>query len=246
MVHEFSTDFLVTELMAKKFSRELLINEAVTSGESVFMLAAGSEMSETSKNLETANAASGKKSRSGLTPRAAELKNKLKDNMPELSDNFLNAVVELANKVHCSPENLLALMYQESGGWNPASANKDKKGKVQYGGLIQMNSDSLRMVSEKYSKELGLKKNITMSDYLKLSREKQLKYAEGYMRMMKDSCNLANKKHLTGGEAWGMIKSPHQTKKRNQEFLRKLDRKLDYVKKQIFKPKPQQRNLGKG
>lgn len=137
-------------------------------------------------------------------------------------------------------------MYQESGGWNPASANKDKKGKVQYGGLIQMNSDSLRMVSEKYSKELGLKKNITMSDYLKLSREKQLKYAEGYMRMMKDSCNLSNKKNLTGGEAWGMIKSPHQTKKRNQEFLRKLDRKLDYVKKQIFKPKPQQRNLGKG
>lgn len=183
MVHEFSTDFLVTGLMAKKFSRELLINEAVTSGESVFMLAAGSDMSETSKNLETANAASGKKSRSGLTPKAADLKNKLKDNMPELSDNFLNAVVELANKVHCSPENLLALMYQESGGWNPASANKDKKGKVQYGGLIQMNSDSLRMVSEKYSKELGLKKNITMSDYLKLSREKQLKYAEGYMRM---------------------------------------------------------------
>ena len=242
MVEEINQSLLVANLTSKHLARQIIMSEAIATGESLFTHAANTNAETT----ETQSAPSASAPNSMLTPQAAALKNKLSEGVPKLSDSFLNEVVALADKVHCSPENLLALMYQESGGWNPASANKDKKGKVQYGGLIQMNSDSLRMVSEKYSKELGLKKNITMSDYLKLSREKQLKYAEGYMRMMKDSCNLANKKHLTGGEAWGMIKSPHQTKKRNQEFLRKLDRKLDDVKKQIFKPKPQQRNLGKG
>ena len=242
MVEEINQSLLVSNLTSKHLARQIIMSEAIATGESLFTLAANTNAETT----ETQSDPSASAQNSTLTPRAAALKNKLSEGVPKLSDSFLNEVVALADKVHCSPENLLALMYQESGGWNPASANKDKKGKVQYGGLIQMNSDSLRIVTEKYSKELGLKKNITMSDYLKLPREKQIKYAEGYLQIMKDSCNLADKKHLSGGEAWGMIKSPRQTKKRNQEFLKKLDRKLDDVKKQIFKPKPQQRNLGKG
>lgn len=242
MVEEINQSLLVANLTSKHLARQIIMSEAIATGESLFTLAANTNAETT----ETQSDPSASAQNSTLTPRAAALKNKLSEGVPKLSDSFLNEVVAFADKVHCSPENLLALMYQESGGWNPASANKDKKGKVQYGGLIQMNSDSLRIVTEKYSKELGLKKNITMSDYLKLPREKQIKYAEGYLQIMKDSCNLADKKHLSGGEAWGMIKSPRQTKKRNQEFLKKLDRKLDDVKKQIFKPKPQQRNLGKG
>lgn len=242
MVEEINQSLLVSNLRSKHLARQIIMSEAIATGESLFTLAANTNAETT----ETQSDPSASAPNSTLTPRAAALKNKLSEGVPKLSDSFLNEVVALADKVHCSPENLLALMYQESGGWNPASANKDKSGRVRYGGLIQMNSDSLRIVTEKYSKELGLKKNITMSDYLKLSREKQIKYAEGYLQIMKDSCNLADKKHLSGGEAWGMIKSPRQTKKRNQEFLKKLDRKLDDVKKQIFKPKPQQRNLGKG
>lgn len=242
MVEEINQSLLVANLKSKHLARQIIMSEAIATGESLFTLAANTNAETT----ETQSDPSASAQNSTLTPRAAALKNKLSEGVPKLSDSFLNEVVTLADKVHCSPENLLALMYQESGGWNPASANKDKSGRVRYGGLIQMNSDSLRIVTEKYSKELGLKKNITMSDYLKLSREKQIKYAEGYLQIMKDSCNLADKKHLSGGETWGMIKSPRQTKKRNQEFLKKLDRKLDDVKKQIFKPKPQQRNLGKG
>ena len=242
MVEEINQSLLVSNLTSKHLARQIIMSEAIATGESLFTLAANTNAETT----ETQSDPSASAQNSTLTPRAAALKNKLSEGVPKLSDSFLNEVVALADKVHCSPENLLALMYQESGGWNPASANKDKSGRVRYGGLIQMNSDSLRIVTEKYSKELGLKKNITMSDYLKLPREKQIKYAEGYLQIMKDSCNLADKKHLSGGEAWGMIKSPRQTKKRNQEFLKKLDRKLDDVKKQIFKPKPQQRNLGKG
>ncbi len=163
-----------------------------------------------------------------------EIQNKLSPDVPKLSDEFLEKVVVLSEELKCTPEDLLAIMYHESGGWDPSIVAKDKRGRVLYGGLIQMNNLSLKTVTNKYSKELKLKKNISMNEYLKLSREKQIDYAEGYFKLMKDSCNLDSKKHLTAGETWGMLKSPRQTKARNQRFLNSLTKHVENIKKKIF------------
>ncbi len=163
-----------------------------------------------------------------------EIKDKLKPGVPKVSDEFLEKVVLLAADIKCNPEDLLAIMYQESAGWNPAITSKDKNGRILYGGIIQMNPTSLKTVTEKYSKELRLKKNISMKEYLKLPREKQLDYAKGYFIMLKDTCNLENKAHLSAGETWGMLKSPKQTKARNQRFLKSLNNYVNKIKSKIF------------
>lgn len=164
-----------------------------------------------------------------------ELQSKLKPEVPKLSDEFVEKVVRLAGKVKCKPEDLLAIMYHESGGWNPAITAKNKNGEILYGGLIQMNRQSLKIISTQYSDSLNLKSNISMEEYLKLSREKQLDYAEGYFILMKDSCNLEKKDALTAGETWGMLKSPRLTKAHNNKFLQKLSRHVDRIKMKIFK-----------
>ena len=164
-----------------------------------------------------------------------ELQSKFRPEVPKLSDEFLEKTIKLAQKIKCTPEDLLAIMYQESGGWNPASTKKDKNGNILYGGLIQMNNQSLKTISKKYAKALNLKQNISMQEYLKLSREEQLKYAEGYFISMKEICNLGDKEKLTAGETWGLLKSPRLTKAHNDRFLHNLENHIKRIKTKIFK-----------
>lgn len=173
------------------------------------------------------------------------LKSKLKKSLPQLSDKFLEEVVILSEKLHFSPEDLLALMYQESGGWNPASICKGKNGKILYGGLIQMNQTSLNQVKAKYAKELGLNPNITMQQYLKLPREKQLKYVEGYLKLMIDYCKLDKKDKITAGELWGMIKSPKRTRNRDMNFLTRTGNHIAKIKQKIFNDESRHLNIAK-
>lgn len=173
-----------------------------------------------------------------LNKKVENLKAKLKDSLPKLSDEFLAETVRIAESIQCNSEDLLAIMYHESGGWNPACAAKNKKGQIVYGGLIQMNKNSLRTVSSKYARELGLNPNISMNRFLKLPREEQLKYVNGYFMLMKDSCNLNKEAHLTPGETWGMLKSPNKTKKRDKAFFQKIEAHLNKIKQRIFKKQP--------
>ncbi len=176
---------------------------------------------------------------------AAELKSKLKDSVPNLSDKFLQEVVEMAHELKFSPEDLLALMYHESGGWNPASICKGKNGKILYGGLIQMNQTSLNQVKTKYAKELGLNPNITMQQYLKLPREKQLKYVKGYLKLMIDYCKLDKKDKISAGELWGMIKSPKRTRNHDVNFLTRTGNQIDRIKQKIFNDESRHLNIAK-
>jgi len=170
-----------------------------------------------------------------LNSRVQEIQNSLRPDVPKLSDEFIKKVVIMADELKCDAKDLLAIMYHESGGWNPSIKAKDKKGNV-YGGLIQMTPDSLRTVAGKYAKELNLKKNISMQEYLRLPREKQLDYAKGYFTMLKDSCNLSNRERLTAGETWGMLKSPNKTKNKNQQFLNRLSNFVAKIRNDIFLP----------
>ncbi len=178
-----------------------------------------------------------------IKQKVQEIQGKLKPDLPKLSDEFVEKVVILAEELKCSPEDLLAIMYHESGGWDPSIVAKDKRGRILYGGLIQMNKTSLRVVADKYADELNLKENISMNEYLRLPREKQIDYAKGYFTLLKDTCNLDNKKHLTAGETWGMLKSPRLTKARNQRFLNKLDNFVENIKKKIFVQEGQHLNV---
>ena len=178
-----------------------------------------------------------------IKQKVQEIQGKLKPDLPKLSDVFVEKVVILAEELKCSPEDLLAIMYKESGGWDPSIVAKDKNGEILYGGLIQMNKTSLKVVADKYADKLNLKENISMNEYLKLSREKQIDYAKGYFTLLKTACNLDNKKHLTAGETWGMLKSPRLTKARNQRFLNKLDNYVERIKKEIFIQEGQHLNV---
>lgn len=162
------------------------------------------------------------------------IQKKLKPGTPKLSNQFIKKVILVAKDIKCNPEDLLAIMYHESRGWNPAEANKKANGEILYGGLIQMNPKALKLVSQRYAKELKLKKNITMNEYLKLPREKQIDYVQGYMRLFKEECKIKKDAPLSTGETWGIIKSPRQTKAHNKAFLSKQERLIRKIQKEIF------------
>ena len=172
--------------------------------------------------------------KSDIDAQVQKIQKKLKPGTPKLSNQFIRKVILVAKDIKCDPEDLLAIMYHESRGWNPAEANKKANGEILYGGLIQMNPKALKLVSQRYAKELKLKKNITMNEYLRLPREKQIDYAQGYMRLFKEECQIKKNARLTTGETWGIIKSPRQTKARNKAFLSKQERLIRKIQKEIF------------
>lgn len=174
-----------------------------------------------------------KSEKNPLSSEVEYLQGKLKKSVPKLSKEFLTEIVRFSNEIKCSPEDLLAIMYHESNGWKASAYTKDKKGNS-YGGLIQMNKQSLDLVKKKYAKELGLNPNITMSEYLKLPREKQIKYSEGYLKYMINYCKLNHNKKIKAGELWGMIKSPKLTIQKNSKFLDKLEKHINSIKENIF------------
>lgn len=145
-----------------------------------------------------------------------------------LSQDFFDGIVKISKNVKCNPEDLAALMYHESN-FDPKTQSADKR----FHGLIQFDERSLKAaVKNAYDKNLNipnLDKDINIEKLNTLSREEQLPYVEAYLSLAKDYCGLKNKK-LTGGELWGMIKSPKQTKTKNTAFLNKVQNQLDSIK----------------
>lgn len=144
-----------------------------------------------------------------------------------LSQEFFDEIEAMSKRLMCKPEDLAALIYGESR-FSPKSA--DGQG---HNGIIQLDNYSLQKSIEyslKHDKQSSkLDKDMNMSDFVKLSKEEQLPYAEAYLHLMKDECGLKGKK-LSGGKLWGLIKSPRLTKSNNQEFIKKLEHQLDSIK----------------
>ena len=151
---------------------------------------------------------------------------------PKLTPAFFKEVVNISKEVKCDPEDLVALMYGESE-LNPKKTSGNKK----YHGLIQFYEPSLKAAIKDAIKEgraEGLKKDITVEKLKKLSAEQQLPYVKAYLILFKEYCGRGNKK-LSGGELWGMIKSPKLTKQKNAKFFRRLEKELDNIKKSMLK-----------
>lgn len=143
---------------------------------------------------------------------------------PNLSQEFFDEITAMSKRLNCNPEDLAALMFNESR-FNP----KADGGK--YHGLIQMDNTALKTVTAYAFKTQGknckLDKNITMEKYINLPREEQLKYAEAYLQFRIDEKKLTGKK-LSGGELWTLIKSP--AKINNKNFVKKIQTKIDNLK----------------
>lgn len=170
-----------------------------------------------------------------------EIQRKLSPKVAKLSDKFIEKVVIMSQRLKCNPEDLLVIMYNESTDWKPDRVNIDKG--VKYGGIIQMNNQALNLVVQKYAKEFNLNSKITMTDFLKLSREKQLDYAFAYLLEMKDYCKVSKQSNLKGGKLWAIIKSPKQTRRNNTRFFNKLQKIIDNTKSEIFVEKTNKINI---
>ena len=141
-----------------------------------------------------------------------------------LSQEFFDEITAMSKRLNCNPEDLAALMFNESR-FNP----KADGGK--YHGLIQMDNTALKTVTAYAFKTQGknckLDKNITMEKYINLPREEQLKYAEAYLQFRIDEKKLTGKK-LSGGQLWTLIKSPARIN--NKNFVKKIQTKIDNLK----------------
>lgn len=151
-----------------------------------------------------------------------------------LSLEFFNEIEAASKRLKCNPEDFAALIYGESR-FKPDIVSEDGK----YKGLIQMTDASLKS-SIKYSlnkhgKNSRVDADMTMENYLKLSREKQLIYAEAYIDMLKDECGLKDKK-IDGGQLWATIKSPKNV--HNKKFRDKLTSMIESIKEVPAKYEP--------
>lgn len=106
---------------------------------------------------------------------AKELKSKWASKKPHLTDGFYEKVVQIAKRINCDPNSLMAVMNAESG--IDASA-KNKKGSAS--GLIQF--------IESTAESLGT----TTKKLRKMSAEEQLEYVEKYLTKTKNDAGLGS------------------------------------------------------
>lgn len=129
-----------------------------------------------------------------------EAESKIKQNKvkcdPNISKNFFVQVEDSAKRLNCKPEDLAAIIYRESH-FDPRA----KKG--EYTGLIQMNKTAFDSIPDR---------KCTYSQYCRLPREKQLKYAEKYLKMRIEEKGLKGKK-LTGGQLYTLVWRPNDINK---------------------------------
>ena len=128
---------------------------------------------------------------------------------PNISLTFFKGIENVAKDIKCKPEDLAAIMYRES--------HFDPKAKVgTYTGLIQMDKITFDSIPGK---------KCSYAQYCKLPREKQLKYAEDYLKMRIDENGLEGKR-LSGGQIWTLIHRPSDINKPKvvQEHQKKVDK----------------------
>ncbi len=134
---------------------------------------------------------------------------------PNISVKFFDEITKSAKRLNCNPEDLAAIIYRESH-FDP----QVKSGSGNYVGLIQMDKVSFD--------SLEVKNKCTYAEYCKLPREKQLKYAEAYLKFRIDEKGLAGKK-LSGGQIYTLIHRPKDIN--NPSTVRVHQRHVDDAKK---------------
>ena len=148
-----------------------------------------------------------------------EAESKVKQNRvkidPNISVKFFEEITKAAKRLNCKPEDLAAIIYRESH-FDPQI--KSSTGK--YAGLIQMDKTTFD--------NLPVKNKCTYAQYCKLPREKQLKYAEAYIKYRKKEKGLTGKK-LSGGQIYTLIHRPKDVDR--PSAVRIHQRRVDEAKK---------------
>ncbi len=132
--------------------------------------------------------------------------------VPDISDEFVAQVVETAEQVKCSPQDLTALLYKESR-FKPDARNGN------FGGLGQMNKKSLNLSISHADKDEKARYGITpiaIEKFLSLPREQQMPYVRNYILAMKNVYIKNPNKKLSGGELYGLFYTPGRI---NKKFL---------------------------
>ncbi len=127
---------------------------------------------------------------------ATELKNTWSKKKKGLSDAFYNKVVDIAKKVKCSPNDLMALMYSECG-LNHTKVNPRSNAT----GLIQFMPDT----AEALGTSVGALK--------RMSPEQQLVYVEKYLVAQKKAAKFSSDANLDAGTLYALTYLPKFAKK---------------------------------
>lgn len=104
-------------------------------------------------------------------------------------------IKEIAKNLNCNAEDLLGLIYVESGG-NSKAVNRDTNAT----GLIQFMPSTAKWLGTS-TKEL-----------LKMSPQKQLDYVENYLKVMKKSAGFKENEKLDAGKLYGLVFMPGRVK----------------------------------
>lgn len=152
---------------------------------------------------------------------------------PKISEEFFEKVADMADRLNCSPEDLCAIMYQESG-FQPNAHGKNAKTGADYYGLIQMDATAFKTVvayaRKTEGKDCKLDPNMTYAKYAKLPREKQLLYSEAYLKFRINEKGL-NGQRLTGGQVWTLINSPANIN--NPSFVDRNQKRIDRIQAKV-------------
>ena len=123
------------------------------------------------------------------------LKNKWSDKKPELTDNFYQKVVDIAQKIQCDPNDLMAVMNAESG-LKADAVNKASNAT----GLIQFMPDTAT----------GLGTNV--GDLKQMTPEQQLEYVEKYLTQAKSNAGFGDNDKIGAGTLYTLIFLPAKAK----------------------------------
>lgn len=140
------------------------------------------------------------------------IKNMIQNVVPDVSDEFVTQVLETAERVKCSPEDLTALLYKESQ-FKPDVKNGN------FGGIGQMNKKSLKLSISHAEKDENARPGITeivIEKFLSLPREKQMPYVRNYILAMKSFYMKNPQRELNGGELYSLFYTPGRI---NKKFL---------------------------
>jgi len=122
---------------------------------------------------------------------AAELKKKWSKAAPWLTDGFYNKAVEVSNRLGCSPDDLMGVMYSESG-LKPTAGNKNGGA----AGLIQF--------MPRTAKILGT----STSAIKNMSAEEQLVYVEKCIASSKKMAGFSSSDKLDTGTLYSLVFLP--------------------------------------
>lgn len=163
--------------------------------------------------------------------------------VPEVSDKFISQIEDMAKKLKCDPLDVAALLFKESR-FDPSQSHGS------FRGIGQMNRNSLKAAIkyiEKHPQEAeGIDPDMTIEEFVKLSREEQMPYVKNYTLAMKNTY-LGKDKKITGADLYALFYTPAYAKKdtltsadspsadvrkmyRNNRWLDKVDDNNNYRK----------------